>query len=342
MIRRPPRSTLSSSSAASDVYKRQVRDSHGPGAKFVKHTDGFLDKESKIRNDPMLAIKRREEEALKEVTKNSFLMSEIKSEAKSMRKDKKLDKKLKKAMKKAEKKAEKKSGKESKRERSRSPYDRRRSRSPARRVDSMQERRRSRSPRRPEARRERTRSPAARRERTRSPSPKKQRGGGLQAAGGKSEIDKELGPRSLMDWEHFHAQKRKETEAKRKAEGGGPKDERRADGYGQRMGRSGNMSSASNGYTSKMSEEEKARKLAAMRGDADVHMKKVAETAAKSKADLKREEAEHLSNKHAQFINEVKGSAFGMEHDIGMEEANRRKANTRQKGNKDEAASWKR
>src|SRR5674536_382416 len=33
MIRRPPRSTLSSSSAASDVYKRQVRDGPHPAGR---------------------------------------------------------------------------------------------------------------------------------------------------------------------------------------------------------------------------------------------------------------------------------------------------------------------
>src|SRR5674536_173198 len=36
MIRRPPRSTLSSSSAASDVYKRQARGSRGDGGLVVR------------------------------------------------------------------------------------------------------------------------------------------------------------------------------------------------------------------------------------------------------------------------------------------------------------------
>ena len=81
----------------------KVRDSHGPGANFTTSTDAFLDQESKIRNDPMLAIKKKEDDAFNEVAKNSFLMTKIKSEAKAIRKEKKLDKKLKKAMKKVRK-----------------------------------------------------------------------------------------------------------------------------------------------------------------------------------------------------------------------------------------------
>ena len=36
MIRRPPRSTLSSSSAASDVYKRQLKDNQGQYVEVVR------------------------------------------------------------------------------------------------------------------------------------------------------------------------------------------------------------------------------------------------------------------------------------------------------------------
>src|SRR5665648_1267242 len=43
MIRRPPRSTLSSSSAASDVYKRQVRALHQHLARLGEHTDLRVD-----------------------------------------------------------------------------------------------------------------------------------------------------------------------------------------------------------------------------------------------------------------------------------------------------------
>src|SRR5664280_3898607 len=39
MIRRPPRSTLSSSSAASDVYKRQQRPGAGDGGKVMTEQD---------------------------------------------------------------------------------------------------------------------------------------------------------------------------------------------------------------------------------------------------------------------------------------------------------------
>src|SRR5664280_2938099 len=44
MIRRPPRSTLSSSSAASDVYKRQVMD---PSFRYAEHrrSEAFYDDE---------------------------------------------------------------------------------------------------------------------------------------------------------------------------------------------------------------------------------------------------------------------------------------------------------
>merc|ERR1712166_1597074 len=109
------------------------------------------------------------------------------------------------------------------------------------------------------------------------------------------------------------------------------------------MGRSGNMSSASSGYTHKMSDEEKARKLAAMKGAADVHSAKVALTAERSKRDQAAEDAEQkLNTGKAKFIDDVGVGAFGVNHNIDMEEANRRKAFTRQKGNKDEAASWQR
>src|SRR5680860_1693544 len=37
MIRRPPRSTQSRSSAASDVYKRQVKGPYGPYAENLRH-----------------------------------------------------------------------------------------------------------------------------------------------------------------------------------------------------------------------------------------------------------------------------------------------------------------
>src|SRR5674536_22903 len=40
MIRRPPRSTLSSSSAASDVYKRQVRRHEGVGDGLIETAAG--------------------------------------------------------------------------------------------------------------------------------------------------------------------------------------------------------------------------------------------------------------------------------------------------------------
>eukprot|EP00658_Telonema_sp_P-2_P047564 TRINITY_DN36190_c0_g1_i2.p1 TRINITY_DN36190_c0_g1~~TRINITY_DN36190_c0_g1_i2.p1 ORF type:complete len:102 (+),score=24.21 TRINITY_DN36190_c0_g1_i2:99-404(+) len=43
MIRRPPRSTLSSSSAASDVYKRQEEHGHDLGG-WVSQQEGSLDR----------------------------------------------------------------------------------------------------------------------------------------------------------------------------------------------------------------------------------------------------------------------------------------------------------
>jgi hypothetical protein len=151
-----------------------------------------------------------------------------------------------------------------------------------------------------------------------------------------------LGPRSLMDWEKHHNEKRRETEAQRKATSGGPQDEKRASGYGQRMGKSGNMSSASSGYTAKMSEEEKAKRLAAMKGSAAAHTKAVAVTAALNQRDKEAEEAELLKNKSAGFIDKLGENAYGMDHEMGMEETNRRKAYTRQKGNRDEQAFLKR
>ena len=307
----------------------QVRDSQAAGANFTTSTDAFLDQESKIRNDPMLSIKKREEEAFNEVAKNQFLMSQIKSEAKALKKDKKLDKKLKKAMKKAEKK-EKKHGKdkdprnfEASGALSRDP--RRRSRSPHNNPRHTRSRSRSRSRGRRDERR-----------RDRSASPKKQRGGGLQVRS--REEDKELGPRSLMAWEQHQAQRRKEQEEKRRVEDlGKEKDFRKAESHGKQMGRSGNMSSASSGYTSKMSAEEKARRLAAMKGDAAAHSTKVAQSVTEQRAAFKAEEHEHLKNKHASFLDQTKAGAYGMGHDIDMEEMNRRKAHTRQKGNKDDA-----
>eukprot|EP00658_Telonema_sp_P-2_P003658 TRINITY_DN11369_c0_g1_i6.p2 TRINITY_DN11369_c0_g1~~TRINITY_DN11369_c0_g1_i6.p2 ORF type:complete len:141 (-),score=41.24 TRINITY_DN11369_c0_g1_i6:517-939(-) len=49
MIRRPPRSTLSSSSAASDVYKRQVYDI--TSRESFEHVDGWLEDLRKVRGD---------------------------------------------------------------------------------------------------------------------------------------------------------------------------------------------------------------------------------------------------------------------------------------------------
>ena len=43
MIRRPPRSTLDRSSAASDVYKRQVFRTTGTVVKFAGHTAVYLE-----------------------------------------------------------------------------------------------------------------------------------------------------------------------------------------------------------------------------------------------------------------------------------------------------------
>eukprot|EP00656_Telonema_subtile_P051374 TRINITY_DN6887_c0_g1_i6.p1 TRINITY_DN6887_c0_g1~~TRINITY_DN6887_c0_g1_i6.p1 ORF type:complete len:120 (+),score=8.23 TRINITY_DN6887_c0_g1_i6:83-442(+) len=48
MIRRPPRSTLSSSSAASDVYKRQVS-TQSTGANADKHADA-VDTDGRLRS----------------------------------------------------------------------------------------------------------------------------------------------------------------------------------------------------------------------------------------------------------------------------------------------------
>ena len=129
-----------------------------------------------------------------------------------------------------------------------------------------------------------------------------------------------------------------EHERQRRAdEAGKDRDVRKASTHGQRMGRSGNMSSASSGYTTKMSAEEKAKKLAEMRGDAANHSAKVAKSVTEQRAAFKAEENEHLKNKHASFLEDTKAGAYGMGHNIDMEEMNRRKAHTRQKGNKDEA-----
>ena len=60
---------------------------------------GVLDHEAKIRDDPLLAIKKREQAKYDEVRDNPLQMHQIRQTAKQMKKEAKLDKKLKKAMK---------------------------------------------------------------------------------------------------------------------------------------------------------------------------------------------------------------------------------------------------
>ena len=58
MIQRPPRSTQSRSSAASDVYKRQVFN----GVYVTKDVDqGYLDFLDTLRNDDAKAVQRQNE-----------------------------------------------------------------------------------------------------------------------------------------------------------------------------------------------------------------------------------------------------------------------------------------
>ena len=59
MIRRPPRSTLDRSSAASDVYKRQVKNYKGEKYNLSEFTDpatGFISKKSKDGKELKLSL----------------------------------------------------------------------------------------------------------------------------------------------------------------------------------------------------------------------------------------------------------------------------------------------
>ena len=58
MIRRPPRSTQSRSSAASDVYKRQVVDAHGKGVGLLKDHAHALAQQAGVRapEDALAAV----------------------------------------------------------------------------------------------------------------------------------------------------------------------------------------------------------------------------------------------------------------------------------------------
>jgi len=284
------------------------------GEQVTTSMAAILDQERKIMDDPLLMIKQKEKAQVEEIRDNPVTMHAIKQRAKELKKEKKLDKKLKKAMKHADGKSEKKEKKEKKSDRK--DEDRRRDDDRGRDegVTHLDWERRYYKQKIAE------------------------RGGGDDRNRDRDrERDSERG--RDRDRSRDRSRSRGRDRDRGSDRGRSPPRQGGKGKGGRRFAGNTTRDNYNNGYTSRMTEDERQEKLKAMMVDAeqndDLRWQRVKKSRAQDKAN---EEAEaDAQGKKAGFLDDMAKEVFGIDHDHNIEENSRRKHYTRQKGDLDEA-----
>jgi len=189
-----------------------------PGTLWLHQVNPQQDAASKVRDDPLLAIKQQEKSSLKKILDNPLQMKKIKE-------SKHLQKRIKKLKKQHSKKRSRSRSASPPNKTSPSPPPKRRNSSPPNRRSSPRPNRRN-SP--PSPKRERRHSPSPKRERRNSPSPKRERKRSLSP-----KRERRNSPSPKRERKHSISPKREHSPSNRKSYNNG-RDHNRRDSKNQK------------------------------------------------------------------------------------------------------------